>query len=212
MENFKGKIESLIWQHHNILYMIIKLEKKMNLEIGRFIKLNYKGVERSYTVCNFGNTDVLELFIKMKEGGEMSQKFEISEVGDEVSVTGPFKEADFSGKKIIGIGGGSGMAAFISLIRDAEKKKDRDVVMFVSSKKLVEVGFLGELQKLKHSKAIITLTKEKSEGCESGRITKEMIIRHIDPKDYQIFICGPKSFTVAIGEILKEYKPHLMMW
>lgn len=212
MKSQKGKIASLIWQAKNTLYMIVQLKEPMELVIGKFVKLKYKDVERAYTVCNQEKTDMLEIFIKLKEGGKMSENFKMARVGDEMEVIGPFKEVEFKTKKVLAIAGGSGMAAFISLLRENEKTRERKIMAFISAKRLIEVGFLGELLRLKKSKVIITLTREKVEGFESGRIDKKMIEKYVKPEDYTIFVCGPKNFTKAIGDMLKEYKPHLMMW
>ena len=212
MEILKGEIASLIWQSPNTLYLNVKLEKSMELKIGKFVKLKYQGIERAYTICNQKKTDLLEIFIKLKEGGKMSEKLKTAKVGETMDVTGPFTEVEFKTKKILALGGGSGMAAFIALLRENEIKGDRDIVAFFSAKKLVEVGFLEELLNLKKSKVIVTLTQEKVERYEHGRINREMVEKYADPSKYSIFVCGPKPFTVACGDMLKEFKPHLMMW
>ncbi|MBR9680374.1 MAG: FAD-dependent oxidoreductase [Candidatus Altiarchaeota archaeon] len=212
MDVLKGEIASLVWQSPNTLYLNVKLEKPIELEVGKFVKLKYKEIERAYTICNQEKTNLLEIFIKLKEGGKMSEALKTAKVGDKMDVTGPFTEVEFKTNKILALGGGSGMAAFIALLRENEIKGDRKIVAFFSAKKLVEIGFLEELLNLKKSKVIITLTQEKVEGHEHGRINREMVEKYVDPSKYSVFACGPKPFTIACGDMLKEFKPHLMMW
>ncbi len=212
MEEQVGKVVSVNWQSKNTFYLLIKLENEMNFSPGKFINLTYKGTTRSYTVCNHKKSDILELFIKLKEGGEISEKFKTIKVGETTSIKGLFDEEKFEGKKIIGIGGGSGMAAFIALARSIESGLDKELIFFGSSRKADEIAFPNELTKMKKVKVILTLTKEENPLFESGRICKEMIQKFVNPSGYEIHICGPEGFTKAMGEILKEYNPHLMMW
>lgn len=213
VETIKGIVANVHWQADNTLVLKVKLEKKMDFEIGQFIQLTYKDVTRNYSCCNFGEGNMLEMLIRVKPGGKMSGLLADMKAGEEVAVEGLFKEADFSKDKLLCIAGGSGQAAFMSLIRAVEEGAvDKDVVLFISSRKLEKVGFLEELRMLKKSKAVITLTRENREGCEEGRITLDMIKKHVDPEGYAIFICGPEEFTKSLGETLKEYKPHMMSW
>ena len=194
-----GKIASVIWQAKNTLYLLIRLEQEMSISPGTFVNLTYKGTTRSYTCCNFQPTDTLELFIKLKEGGEMSGKLESAMVGEPVEVEGPFREPPVEGKRLLLIAGGSGLAAFIPYVRENELRGERDIVLFVSSKRLVEVGFLGELLRLQKSRAVITLTREEAEGFEHGHITREMVEKYTD-LNREVYACGSKAFAEAMAK------------
>jgi NAD(P)H-flavin reductase len=210
--NVKGKITELNWLSDESLEAKVKLEQEMEFGPGQFVNLDYKGTTRSFTVCNHKPGDVLELFIRMKPDGEISGKLKTAKAGEAVEVKGPFPEARFEGRKLLCIGGGSGMAAFVALVRAVEDGLDKEVVLFISARRLAEVGFRKELESLKKSRVIVTLTREEREGYANGRIDREFIEKHLDPAGYGIFICGPEPFTVALGEALKEFKPHLMRW
>jgi len=212
MEEISGKVSLIDWQSETTLYLKIKMETPLEFEPGKFINLTYKGTTRSYTCCNFEPSDLLELFIRLKEGGEISEKFKTIKVGEDVLVKGLFDEVKFEGKKVMGIGGGSGMAAFISLARSIENGRDNELIFFGSSRKANEIAFPDELMKMKKVKVILSLTREEKEGFETGRINRELIEKYCNPADYSIFICGPQPFTLSLGEALKEFKPHLMMW
>jgi NAD(P)H-flavin reductase len=208
----KGEIAKLNWLSEESLEMKLKLEESVEFGVGQFVNLQYRGTTRSFTVCNHEPGDVLELFIRMKPGGEISGKLKGAKAGEAVEVKGPFAEADFKDNKLLCIGGGSGMAAFVALVRAVEQGLDKEVVFFISARRLAEVGFRKELEGLEKSKVVITLTREEREGYPTGRINREFIEKHVKPGDYSIFICGPEKFTLAIGEALKEFKPHLMRW
>ena len=210
--NVKGTIAELNWLSEESLEVKVALEQEMEFGPGQFINLTFRGTTRSFTVCNHRPGDRLELFIRMKPDGEISGKLKTAKVGEDVEIKGPFPEAKLDDKKLLCIGGGSGMAAFVALVRAVEEGLDKEVVLFISARRLAEVGFREELESLKRSRVIITLTREEREGYANGRINKEFIENHVNPADYSIFVCGPEKFTLAIGETLKEFKPHLMRW
>ena len=213
METLKGIVANVDWQVENTLILRIKLKKQLEFEPGQFINLTYHDVTRSYSVCNFEKGNILELLIKMKPGGKMSELLKEMKAGEEVSIQGLFNESDFSGKKLLCLAGGSGQAAFVSLVRAVENGTlKKDVVTIFSSRKLSEVGFLNEMQNLTKVKVIITLTRESNKEYENGRISREMVKRYVKPGDYKLLICGPEGFTKAMGELFKEFEPHLMSW
>jgi NAD(P)H-flavin reductase len=213
MDEIAGKVASIVWQADNTFYMTVSLEKELAFEPGKFINLTYKGVTRSYTCCNHKPGKILEMFIRLKEGGKMSALFEKMKAGDSVKVSGLFSEVDLSPKNIICIGGGSGAAAFISTARAVEEGLvKKNMVLFVSSRRLIETAYPGELARMKKVKTVVTLTREQVQGFESGRITPDLIRKYVDPKGYSIFVCGPQDFTTALGECLKEFSPKLMSW
>ncbi len=212
VEAVKGRFAELKWLSDESLEARVKLEKPMQFAPGQFINLLYRGTERSYTVCNHRPGNLLEMFIRMKPGGEMSGKLKGARVGDPVEVKGPFVEARFEEKKLLCLSGGSGMAAFVALVRAVEEGLDKEVVLFISARRLAEVGFREELERLRRSRVVITLTREEREGYHSGRINRELVEQHVDPAGYAIYICGPEPFTLALGEALKEFKPHLLRW
>ncbi len=206
----KGRIASMIWQSRDTLYLIIRLEEELPLEGTQFIKLTYRGVTRAYTCCNPGPSDTLELFIRLKEGGKMSGLLESARPGEEVEVEGPFTEARIEGERLLLLAGGSGLAAFMSLLRRNELGGGRDIALFVSAHRMVEVGFPGELLRMKNTKVVITLTREKGE-FEHGHLSREMVEKHTD-LDRTIYICGPRGFSSALKEQFEDRKPHVLSW
>ena len=213
METLNGIVANVDWQSENTLILRIKLEKLLDFKPGQFINMTYHGVTRSHSVCNFEKGNLLELLVKMKPGGKMSELLKEMKAGEEVKVEGPFNEADFSGDKLLCLAGGSGQAAFMSLVRAVEDGKlKKDVVALFSSRRLSDIGFLNEIQNLKKVKVVITLTRDSNKDYEEGRISREMVDKYAKPKNYKLLICGPEGFTKAMGEMFKEFEPHLMSW
>lgn len=212
VESIGGKIAELKWLSEESLEMRVNLETELPFGPGMFVNLKYNGTTRSFTACNHKPDDMLELFIRMKPGGEISGKLQNAKVGEPVEVVGPLPEVKFDSKKLLCIAGGSGMAAFVALARAVEEGLEKELVLFISARRLAEVGFREELESLKKSRLIITLTREEREGYETGRIDRASVEKYAKPADYKIFICGPEAFTLAIGEALQEFRPHLMRW
>lgn len=133
-------------------------------------------------------------------------------IGEEVEFFGPFGNLilDENHKVITFLAGGTGIAPFLSMIRYIfQKNLDIKMFLFYSEKKFEYLVYLDELKEYERTdklKLIITLTQEKREGFEHGRINKEMIKKYLNDKlnESVFYIAGPPEFVETMKNYLKE--------
>ncbi len=215
VEAVNGKVCGVCWRSDKVLHLFIELEKRLHLSPGQFVMLTYKGTKRAYSVCNYGSTNLVELAIKLVDGGEMSEKLKGVETGDRVVIEGPFTEAKYEGNKILFLAGGIGVAAFISFLRALEKgdAKASEVWLFYSERYSEDLAFLGELKRARKFKVVITLTRERKEGYENRRLSRSMVEEYVGSLDgFSVYICGGRSFSLAMKEQFADLKPKMLAW
>ncbi len=193
-------------------YRLKPLESEIEYKSGEFAFIhildenNESIVRRPYSIASAPG-DELEFCIKLV-GGELTGRLEKMRVGSILAVEqagGHFSYNDE--KKVAMIAGGTGIAPMMSILRDAAKRDIQgEFVLFYSARSKESILYREELEQLKKDerfRIIITLTREEWEG-ESGRISREMIERHIpEVAGYSWWICGP--LTMA-----KERKEELI--
>jgi len=169
-------------------------------------------VRRAYSLASAPSSPYLEFAILLVKG-QFTGRLEKMKVGDILGVEGPAGHMVYEGQTKAGfIGGGTGIAPFISILRHiAENKIEGEFVVFYSARIKGWVLFKDELESLKKKhkgiKIVITLTREKDESWkgEKGRIDCPMILRYVkDPAGYDWFICGSPKLVKAMRECLED--------
>jgi ferredoxin-NADP reductase len=167
-------------------------------------------LRRPYSIASAPSSSFLEFAIDMV-GGQMTSRLERLEEGAVLGVEGPAGHMVFKGEpKAAFIGGGTGVAPFIGMLRHiAEKAIPGRFVLFYSTRTREHMLYRDELEMLqkRHAgiKVVITLTRETPEGWpgECGRISSEMMLRHVpDAKDFDWYVCGPPGLVKSARECL----------
>ena len=115
-------------------------------------------------------------------------------------------------KKIIGIGGGSGITPFLSMAKQiVEEKLDITLTIIYGSSEEDDIIFYDELKELERKypdkiKLIIVLSCEEVslEGCEQGFITADIIKKYVDVNNSSFFICGPQIMYDFVDKELEK--------
>ncbi|MDE0904672.1 MAG: FHA domain-containing protein [Planctomycetota bacterium] len=190
---------------------------------GQFITLSVeiegKTVKRSYSLSSSpSRPHTMELTIKRVPGGLVSNWMADNVcLGDEFTVRGPagkFSCFNYPSRKIMCIAGGSGITPIMSMLRwIVDTTADVEVTLLYSGRSPHDFIFRKELETIsaRHSglRVVFTVTS-KWNGTESwtgltGRINKDMIkLVAPDILDRHVFLCGPKPFSDAISNELKE--------
>lgn len=171
-----------------------------------------KKMWREYSVCNPENKKYLEFLIKKRDNGTFTVwLFENAHIGNIFQISGPFGSFVLNKSKYICfLTAGVGIAPIICMIRDIYRKREnKKIFLFFSNKYANCIPFKNELKRYgnvdKNFKCIFTLTREKKNGYEYGRINMDMIFKYIKrPKNYTYYICGPRDFVISMVHILKE--------
>jgi hypothetical protein len=125
--------------------------------------------------------------------------------GDEFIIKNPVGTIEYQ-KQGVFLAGGAGITPFIAIFKDLkESNKLEDNKLIFSNKTKKDVIIESELKKwFDDNDLILTLTREKKEGYENGRIDKKMIDKYINDFNQHFYICGPSSFENSIIKALLE--------
>jgi|GEM_PF-123645 len=110
----------------DVMSFVLELEHPLRFEAGQFVVLEFPDIAggRAYSMVNYAPvTTRLEFVVKRKPGGELSNRLFTDPIeGRTVRVFGPLGKAVFrpqEDKNLLCIGGGSGIAALMSILSRA---------------------------------------------------------------------------------------------
>jgi ferredoxin-NADP reductase len=173
--------------------------------------------QRSYSISSASDgKPQLEITVERVDDGEVSP-FLLDElrVGDRLELRGPiggyFTWMPNQGGPLLLVGGGSGVAPLMAILRARRHAQDRTPVRLLYSARIAdELLYREELDALAEPgsgfELTYTLTRGAPEGWtgEQGRIGREMLgARGFPPGDRPyVFVCGPTPFVEAIADAL----------
>ncbi|WP_457300898.1 ferredoxin reductase [Phyllobacterium sp. P5_D12] len=174
--------------------------------------------QRSYSIASTPEQgEIIELAIERLEDGEVSAFFhEVAKIGDEIELRGPigghFIWTVEDGAPILLIGGGSGVAPLISMVRHrAAQQSLAPILLLYSARTSDELIFHDELQMFNQSgngfDLVLTLTREPSsqESDYTRRIDPAMIVdvlARMPSQPKEVFVCGSNAFVNAAADAL----------
>ena len=173
--------------------------------------------QRSYSISSVPDGQpTLEITVEWVEDGEVSP-FLLDELreGDRIELRGPiggyFTWVPGDGGPLLLVGGGSGVAPLMSILRARIREAAPTPVRLLYSARTVdELLYRAELDALADAdhafELVYTLTRGAPEGWtgEQGRIGREMLAaRGFPPEDRpRVFVCGPTPFVEAVADAL----------
>ncbi|MDE1823804.1 MAG: FAD-dependent oxidoreductase, partial [Candidatus Micrarchaeota archaeon] len=180
-------------------------------------KDNKRYLAKSFSIASDPASAVMELYIvkrsHMGTALEHTSHFVDAGIGDSYYVKGPYGQFRFipsENRKVLFVAGGTGLAPFVSMLRQIDRlKSGNDVDLLYSVKyptEIIRKEELGQLAKSINLKATITVTRPQPTdnwSGEKGHIDAEMIRRHSqDVAERACYICGPPAFVKAIKDAL----------
>jgi ferredoxin-NADP reductase len=172
--------------------------------------------QRSYSIASAPEDKRLVLTVERLEDGEVSPYLtDVLEVGDRLELRGPiggyFTWEAKDGGPLLLVGGGSGVAPLMAMIRHrAAVGSDVPTRLLYSSRSYEEIIYRKELENLAARdgslEVIHTLTSSRPEGWSGydRRIDAQMLAEVAWPPDESplAFVCGPTPFVEAVGTAL----------
>ncbi len=159
--------------------------------------------QRSYSVASPPGDPLVELFVERLDDGEVSTHLaDVVEPGDELEVRGPIGRwfVWFGGTSAIGIGGGSGVAPLVGMLRHAgDLGHPESLRLAVSATTRARLPYADELEA---AGARIALTREPGTP-HAGRLDADAVAALVDP-DATVYLCGSARFTGAIETLLVD--------
>ncbi len=124
--HWEGTVGAATALTHDVMSFVLDMGRPFNFEAGQFVVLGADGVEggRAYSMTNHGrDSESLDFLVKRKPDGAFSEwLFDGEAVGRRLRVFGPLGRATFDpaeGRNILCLGGGSGIAAILSILSRA---------------------------------------------------------------------------------------------
>jgi ferredoxin/flavodoxin---NADP+ reductase len=206
-------------------------DPSFRFENGHFVMLGLpvdgKPLLRAYSIVSANYEDHLEFLSIKVQDGPLTSRLQHLKPGDEILVgrkpTGTLVTSDLKdGKRLYMVGTGTGLAPFMSIIRDPETYERFEQVVLIHGVRLVsELAYSdyirNELPKNEFfgeevsAKLLYypTVTREPyanrgrvNEVIESGRMAADLGIPQIDPSQDRFMLCGSPSMLTDFCGLL----------
>ena len=172
--------------------------------------------QRSYSVSSAPEDGGPAVTVERLDDGEVSPYLvDEAQPGDEVEVRGPvggwFVWTADDGGPLQLIGGGSGLAPLMSMLRHRQRSgSDAEARLLLSARRPDDVLFADELTTLVDP--VITYTREAPAGWTgyTRRVDRAMLAEAVLPPDRmpRIFVCGPTGLVEGVAEDLVALGHH----
>jgi ferredoxin-NADP reductase len=173
--------------------------------------------QRSYSISSAPEEmETFELTIERLDDGEVSPFFhDVAMVGDEIEVRGPlgghFIWSSAAGGPVLLVGGGSGVAPLVSMVRHRTMSRGlwAPMLLLFSARMWDEVIFRDELIELAQMangfELVLAITREpaRRDGDYSRRIDGAVmaeVLAKLPAPPAHVFICGANSFCEAAAD------------
>ena len=210
MENHIVKIISVEPVTHDVKRFTIQKPEGFTFIPGQATEVSVntpalKNEKRPFTFTSLNDNKHLEFTIKIYDSHNGVTK-ELGKLkhGDELIIRDVWGAIEYKGEGVF-IAGGAGVTPFIAILRQlqADNKIANNKLIFTNKTEkdiILKKGFNEMLGK----NFINTLTDEKKEGYENGRIDYNFLKEKIDNFKQHFYVCGPPPFVTAISEALTQ--------
>lgn len=220
---FSAEVISTIAVTHDIKEIRMKLlgPTEISQRPGQYVQVEAPSPEgpvfRAYSISSADyDNDVVELGVRLIPGGICSTYLCNLEVGDPVTLTGPYGEFRLSedpDTEIVCVGGGAGMSPMKNIIYSLYNRwPDRSCWLFFGCRTTADVFYLKEYQKLaeKHPNFHVVyalsddLGPEEQWDGETGFVHLSVDKYLTEDARRQAFLCGPPLMIEAVTRVLES--------
>ena len=220
---FTSKVESTIDLTYDMKEIRLRLEEpaEISQRPGQYVQVQAPSPEgpvfRAYSISSPAyEPNIVQLVVRLMEGGIGSTYLHNVQPGDTVYFTGPYGEFwlnEDPSVEIVCVGGGCGMAPMRNIILTLyDKWPERTCWLFFGCRTTRDIFYLKDWEELskKHPNfhVIYSLSDELEEGekwaGETGFIHLSAD-KHIEAEvPRQAFLCGPPLMIEAVTRVLQE--------
>jgi len=227
-------VERVTWIHHwtdTLFSLRTTRDPGLRFESGQFVMLGLqtagKPLLRAYSIASAHYADELEFYSIKVQDGPLTSKLQHVKVGDEVLVgkkpTGTLVlDGLRPGKTLYLVGTGTGLAPFLSLVRDPEVfERYEKVVVTHTVREIADLNYRDfltdelpgdpDLGELVAPKLIYYPTVTREPFVNSGRITdliasgqifRDIGLPPLDPAHDRVMLCGGPSVLADLKALL----------
>lgn len=217
-QDFTSEIETLtqltsdIWR----LRLGLKQPAAIGFIAGQFVNVYAPGTEstRSYSIANApSDDDFVELICKTYPEGLFSRYLTTgARVGDSIRLRGPYGMLKLraSHRPILMVGGGSGMAPLLSILRDmADRGIDREVTFFFGARSQADLYGFGDIAEVAKRLAKFEFVPVLSHSWPTdwtggtGLVT-DAVAERFSSLAHDAYLCGPPPMIDAATKLLLD--------
>jgi len=164
-----------------------------------------KDEKRPFTFTGLNDWPLLEFTIKVytDHHGVTEELGKVKE-GDELIIRDVWGAINYKGPGVF-IAGGAGVTPFVAIFRQLQKEdKLNGNRLIFSNKTEKDIILKDEFQNMLGNKFYNTLTEEKNDKYDHGRINEEFLKQKINNFEQDFYVCGPDSFVKDITNTLTK--------
>ena len=224
-QEFKVTVSQIKDLTSDIKLVYLRLDEPSSLKFkpGQYVQFKIPETDelRAYSIASPPSSEnAIELVVRLVPGGICSTYIhEVLDINDTITITGPFGDfylREDSGRNIVCIGGGCGMAPIRSiLLHLKEKGIPRKTMYFFGARNKKDLFFTEELFALEREypnfKYIPALSEPKPHDNwdgETGLITQVVERLVHDGPNTEAYLCGPPPMIDASIKVLTKKGVH----
>jgi naphthalene 1,2-dioxygenase ferredoxin reductase component len=211
----KGTVVSIEELTHDIRRICIKPAKPLEFSPGQYATLQFTPDHiRPYSWTGLPNDEAMEFQIRKVPGGRVTEYvFTKLAVGDAIRISGPLGTAYLRKKHegpILCVGGGTGIAPVISIVRGAiEAGMTNPIHLYFGVRSQEDLYDAERLKKLaiEHGAMkvnIVVATGQVNNGQRAGLVTEAIKADHPNLRDFCAYFCGAPAMVEALNSLAKE--------
>ena len=161
---------------------------------------------RPFTFTSLPSDANLEFTIKRYPDHDgVTDRLHELKAGDTLLLKDVFGAISYKGPGVF-LAGGAGVTPFIAVLRQVERDAQlQDNTLIFANKTEQDIIDHAMWCRMLGNRAIFTLSQEKKDGFEHGRIDRALIEKHVQNiADTRFYLCGPPPMMQDLGTLLKE--------
>lgn len=215
-----GRVTARDIRSGEVAVVRIGLRRKVAFLAGQYFTLKFgKLPARAYSVASVPGDDELEFHIRrVPDGLTSNHVMQAGLVGEFVEVNGPFGHGFLREKHtgpLIAIGGGTGLAPMLSIVRQALRSpSQRPMHLYYAARKREDCYWSPELAQLAtehpHLRVSITLSQQDAEdksmapGFRAMRVTQALREDYPSLTGTKLYVAGPPRQVHAVADVGHE--------
>lgn len=190
-------------------------DKTLNFKPGQFMSLGFTETAwRAYSIASIPSEEVLELMVRLVEGGVGSEALAAANLGDKIPFKGPFGHFGLSSHPdahLVFCATGTGIAPFRSMIKAEQSRQNpRPMTLLYGGKNADDLAYLDEVNQWADNLSVkLGLSRDPDVKIPAGlegeahkcRITQ--LLEDLEVSDtHEFYLCGNGAMVKSVQELL----------